>query len=216
MPLTTFSSDLFARAPIVGIIRHLRPDEVAAILPVYVESGLTTLEITMNTPGADELIHDALAEYAGRLNIGAGTVRTLADLDSALTAGAQFIVTPTVDEAVIRQCFDRGVPIFPGAFTPTEIQRAWTLGATMVKVYPAGVLGPTYIRDVKAPLDDVKLLPTGGIGLDNVAAFMQAGADGVGMGSQLFDKTLIRAKDWAGLRMHFSAVCQVVTQRFTE
>lgn len=206
-----FSPERFAQMPVVGIIRHVTPADVAALLPHYVASGLTTVEITLNTPGADTIIRDALARYADHLNIGAGTVRALADLDVALQAGAQFIVTPTLNEAVIQHCVERNVPIFPGALTPTEIQRAWSLGATMVKVYPADFLGPDYIRDVKAPLDDVKLLPTGGIGLDNVAAYFRAGADGVGMGSQVFDKELIRAQDWTGLEAHFRAVVDAVT-----
>lgn len=209
MPQDVFSTNLFAQAPVVGIIRGLSATQVTAILPLYVDSGLTTLEITMNTPGAGAMIRQAIERYPTQLNIGAGTVRTLADLDDAIAVGAQFIVTPTLNEAVILRCVERGIPIFPGAFTPTEIERAWTLGATMVKVYPAGVLGPDYIRDVKAPLDDVKLLPTGGIGLDNIAAYRKAGADGVGMGSQLFDKTLIRNQDWSGLRAHFQNVTNV-------
>lgn len=198
--------DLFNRCPVVGIVRHLAPDDMAVILPLYVENGLTTIEFTLNTPGAADLIRQTIDHFAGQLNVGAGTVRTLTDLDVALTAGAQFIVTPTLNEMVVQRCVELGIPVFPGAFTPTEIERAWTLGAAIVKVYPAGILGPDYIRDVKAPLNDVKLLPTGGVSLDNAAAFFRAGADGVGMGSQLFDKAMIRAKDWAGLGAHFRAV----------
>lgn len=205
-----FSWDLFTRCPIVGIVRHLQPDEVAELLPLYIDSGLTTIEITMNTPGAVAMVEDALKRHPDRLNVGVGTVRTLDDLDKALAVGAQFIVTPTLNESVLKTCVTQGVPIFPGAFTPTEIERAWTLGASMVKVYPAGFLGPDYIRDVKAPLDDIKLLPTGGVNLNNVAAFRKAGADGVGMGSQLFDKPLIRQRDWAGLSSHFRAIADAV------
>lgn len=201
-----FSWALFTQLPVVGIVRHLTADEVAAILPIFVDSGLTTIEITMNTPGAATIIRAALNRYPTRLNIGAGTVRTLVDLDDALSAGAQFIVTPTLNEAIIERCVNQNIPIFPGAFTPTEIEKAYDLGASLVKVYPAGVLGPDYIRDVKAPLSDIKLLPTGGIGVENLSVFMRAGADGVGMGSQLFDKSLIHSQDWAGLGAHFWTV----------
>ncbi len=210
MPNHTFSWDLFVQLPVVGIVRHLTANEVTQFLPIYLDSGLTTIEITMNTPGAVAVIRAAVARYPTQLNIGAGTVRTLADLDNALAAGSSFVVTPTLNEAIIARCVAQNVPIFPGAFTPTEIERAWTLGASMVKVYPAGVLGPGYIRDVKAPLDPIKLLPTGGIGLENISDFMKAGADGVGMGSQLFDKSLIRNRDWAGLEAHFRAVVNAV------
>jgi 2-dehydro-3-deoxyphosphogluconate aldolase/(4S)-4-hydroxy-2-oxoglutarate aldolase len=95
------------------------------------------------------------------------------------------------------------VPVFPGAFTPTEIYEAWSLGASMVKVFPATSLGPGYIKDLKAPLSQIKLLPTGGVTLSNLADFFGAGADGVGIGSQLFDKRLIQDKNWTGLKAHF-------------
>lgn len=201
-----FYLPLFAQCPVVGIVRNISADDVATILPLYIDSGLTTIEITMNTPEAGTMIREAISRYPTQLNVGAGTVRTIADLDEALHAGAQFIVTPTLNEAVVLRCVELGVPIFPGAFTPTEIERAWALGATMVKVYPAGVLGPDYIRDLRAPLNDVKLLPTGGISLENLTAFIKAGADGVGMGGQLFDKQMIQQKDWHGLSRHFHTV----------
>lgn len=201
----SFSWTLFARCPVVGIVRHLSAQEIDQILPIYVENGLTTLEFTLNTSGATAMIRDTRARFPNQLNVGAGTVRSRSDLEEALAAGAQFIVTPTLNESVVEACVAQGIPIFPGAFTPTEIERAWLLGASMVKVYPADILGPGYLRDVKAPLDDVKLLPTGGISLANAAAFRQAGADGLGVGSQLFDKELIRAHRWVELADHFRA-----------
>ncbi|MFD2937160.1 bifunctional 4-hydroxy-2-oxoglutarate aldolase/2-dehydro-3-deoxy-phosphogluconate aldolase [Spirosoma flavum] len=202
MSQPTFSWELFSKAPVVGIIRGLLPDEVSQILPIYREAGLTTIEITMNTPGAEVIIQDALEHNSGGLNIGAGTVCTLDDLDKALTAGAQFIVTPIISKKVIKACVKRGVPIFPGAFTPSEIYNAWTLGASMVKIYPATSLGPDYIKDVKAPLNQLKLMPTGGISLNNMETYFKAGADGVGIGSHLFDKLLIKGKNWPGLKLH--------------
>lgn len=205
-----FCWDRFWQMPVVGIIRHLEPDELTSVLPIFRQSGLTTLEITMNTPGAASMIQQALRQFPDVLNIGAGTVRTLAALEESLAAGAQFIVTPVLDEEIVLKCVEAGVPVFPGAYSPTEIQRAWRLGASLVKIYPAGTLGPGFIRDVKAPLEEIKLLPTGGIGLENIRAFLEAGADGVGMGSQLFDKALIRARDWPGLEAHFRAVAGAV------
>lgn len=197
-----FSWDLFSKAPVVGIIRGLQPDDIQQILPLYREAGLTTIEVTMNTAGAETIIQDALKHHSEGLNIGAGTVCTPADLDKALDAGAQFIVTPILDKKVIKACVKRGIPIFPGAFTPTEIYKAWTWGASMVKIYPATSLGPGYIKDLKAPLDQLKVLPTGGISPNNMAAYFSAGADGIGMGSHLFDKALVRDKNWPGLLIH--------------
>ncbi|WP_420151872.1 bifunctional 4-hydroxy-2-oxoglutarate aldolase/2-dehydro-3-deoxy-phosphogluconate aldolase [Spirosoma sp.] len=203
-----FSWELFIKAPIVGIIRGLSFDDVRQILPIYREAGLTTIEVTMNTPGAESIIQYAVQNERNGLNIGAGTVCTEADLDKALSAGAQFVVTPILNKKVVKACTKRGIPIFPGAFTPTEIYNAWKLGAAMVKVYPATSLGPDYIKDVKAPLNQLKLLPTGGITASNLATYFKAGADGVGIGSHLFDKTLIQQKNWSGLKDHFEKYIQ--------
>ncbi|GAB4006031.1 bifunctional 4-hydroxy-2-oxoglutarate aldolase/2-dehydro-3-deoxy-phosphogluconate aldolase [Spirosoma migulaei] len=198
-----FSWELYLKAPLVGIIRGFPAEVVSQILPIYQEAGLTTIEITMNTVGVETMIQQAIETTTNGLNIGAGTVCTLEDLDRALEAGAQFIVTPIVNKKVIKACVKRNVPIFPGAFTPTEIYKAWSLGASMVKVYPATSLGPDYIKDIKAPMNQLKLIPTGGISLHNMAAYFKAGADGVGIGSHLFDKTLIQQQNWSGLKEHF-------------
>lgn len=203
MRSSVFSWEAFHRVPVIGIIRGLTFDEIRQILPVYVSSGLTTLEITMNTVSASEIIRYAVDNYEGQLNVGAGTVCNEIDLENALSAGAGFIVTPIISERVIKSCVQQKIPIFPGAFTPTEIYHAWELGASMVKVYPATSLGSGYIKDVKAPLNQIKLMPTGGINKNNIEEFMKAGADGLGVGSQLFDKDLIKDKNWEGLEGHF-------------
>jgi 2-dehydro-3-deoxyphosphogluconate aldolase/(4S)-4-hydroxy-2-oxoglutarate aldolase len=204
----TFSWELFQKAPIVGIIRNISMEDVVKILPVYREAGLTTVEITMNTPDATEMIRYALENESEGLNIGAGTVCTKEDLDQALEAGAQFIVTPIINKKVIKSCAKKSIPIFPGAFTPTEIYNAWTLGASMVKIYPATSLGPEYIKDLKAPMNQLKLLPTGGVSLENMSAFLKAGANGLGIGGQLFDKKLIQEQNWEGLKAHFRQFVQ--------
>jgi len=198
-----FSWDKFSKVPVVGIIRGLSFDDIRQILPVYVASGLTTIEITMNTASAMDIIRYAADNFSGKLNVGAGTVCNEKDLAEALSSGAQFIVTPIISEKVIKSCVEQQIPIFPGAFTPTEIYRAWELGASMVKVYPATSLGSDYIKDVKAPLNHIKLMPTGGINKNNVAEFIRAGSDGLGVGGQLFDKKCIADQDWQALESHF-------------
>jgi len=190
MSKTEFSWDAFHSVPVVGIIRGHSLDEVRQILPVYVSSGLTTIEITMNTASATELIRYAVDNYGG-------------DLEKALSAGAQFVVTPIINEAVIKSCVQQKIPIFPGAFTATEIYLAWKLGASMVKVFPATSVGSGYIKDIKGPFNQIKLMPTGGINTSNIQEFIKAGADGVGIGSELFDKELIKQEDWEGLENHF-------------
>ncbi len=212
MKSSIFSWSLFEQAPIVGILRNIDPTSIYQLLPGYQAAGLTTLEITMNTPGATSIIETLNSRYGGRLNIGAGTVKDLYDLESALKAGATFIVTPILDEQVIKECVHLDIPVFPGAYTPTEIYRAWHLGASVVKVFPATSLGAGYFKDVLAPLSDIKLMPTGGVSLDTIPGFHKAGAVAYGIGSPLFDKELIGKEDWEGLTAHFRKFSSLVRE----
>ncbi|WP_428659483.1 bifunctional 4-hydroxy-2-oxoglutarate aldolase/2-dehydro-3-deoxy-phosphogluconate aldolase [Runella sp.] len=213
MSKNPFSWELFNKAPIVGIIRGLSLEEIIQILPIYRAAGLTTIEITMNTPEAEKIIRYAVENEQQGLNIGAGTVCTKDDLQKALEAGAQFIVTPILDKKVVKACVRKEVPIFPGAFTPSEIFKAWMLGASMVKVFPATQMGSSYIKELKAPLNQLKLLPTGGVSLENMIEFFSAGADGVGMGGKLLDKKMIQEKDWKGLKTHFLQFTKQLARR---
>jgi 2-dehydro-3-deoxyphosphogluconate aldolase/(4S)-4-hydroxy-2-oxoglutarate aldolase len=194
--------------PVVGIIRGLSVDEIDFVLPIYKEAGFTTIEITLNTPEALSVIGSLANQYDGTLNVGAGTVCTLDDLAAALDAGANFIVTPIFKSEVVKKCVSLQVPIFPGAFSPTEIYEAWELGASMVKLYPASVVGPAYVSAVLAPLNKVKLMPTGGIHLSNMLAFMKAGATSLGIGSELFDKKIIQKRDSEAMLNHFKLFAQ--------
>lgn len=203
MSATAFSWDLFQRVPIVGIIRGMKPGQLRQILPIYQEAGLTNVEITMNTEDAEEMIQYALENFAGTLNIGAGTVCNKKDLKKALNAGAQFIVTPFTRKKIIKKCVEKDIPVFPGALSPGEIYTAYEAGAQIVKVFPAATLGPSYIKDLKGPLNSIKLMPTGGVDLENIEQFKQAGADGYGIGSPLFKKELIESEDWNSLKDHF-------------
>ncbi len=195
----SFSFDLFNRMPIVGIMRNIPSQYIHTIAEKYYSAGLTCLEITMNSPDAEKSIALLAELYPGKLNIGAGTVCSMNDLEKALAANARFIVTPIINEEVIKTCVSENIPIFPGAYTPSEIYRAWSLGAPMIKLFPAGDLKPTYIKEVLAPLSDVHLMPTGGINLDNFTNYLELGARGVGVGSQLFPKAAIEAEDWDAL-----------------
>jgi 2-dehydro-3-deoxyphosphogluconate aldolase/(4S)-4-hydroxy-2-oxoglutarate aldolase len=198
-----FYPELFDALPIVGIMRNLPPEHIEIVAENYFRSGLTCMEITMNSAGAQENIARLSKNYAGRLNIGAGTVCSMHDLEKALKANAHFIVTPVINEEVTKACVSQGVPIFPGAYTPSEIYKAWTLGATMIKVFPATALGINYMKEVLAPLNHVKLLPTGGIGLHNFTGYLAAGCKGIGIGSHLFPADIINNQDWVALEIIF-------------
>lgn len=194
--MSSFSEELFMRVPVVGILRGYPTEDVMKIAEAFFESGFTNLEVTMNTSSASVTIDRLSKRYKGKLNIGAGTVCTISALKEAIDAGSKFVVTPIFNPQIIHECNKRVIPVFPGAFTPTEIYNAWQAGARMVKVFPASQLGPSYIKEILAPLDGVKLMPTGGINLDNIPEYLAAGAKAFGMGSLLFDKDLIQQKSW--------------------
>ncbi|MEM8527702.1 MAG: bifunctional 4-hydroxy-2-oxoglutarate aldolase/2-dehydro-3-deoxy-phosphogluconate aldolase [Bacteroidota bacterium] len=197
--MNIFSQAKFEQIPIVGIIRGITKDKAQTVFDLYEKVGFSTIEITMNTEGACEMIAHLVSSFAGRLNVGAGTVRTMEELDEALQAGAKFIVTPIVNQGVIEKCAAKSIPIFVGAYTPTEIFQAWQWGATAVKIFPTITGGTTHIKAVKAPLEMIPLIPTGGVTAENIADYFELGIYGVGMGGQLFPKSRIEQEDWKGL-----------------
>jgi 2-dehydro-3-deoxyphosphogluconate aldolase/(4S)-4-hydroxy-2-oxoglutarate aldolase len=205
---TSFSPELFQQLPIVGILRGLPATGLRSVVQAVCDGGLTNLEITMNTPGATDQIRVAREIAGSALNIGAGTVTDLRLLENALSAGASFIVTPTVAAPAVERCVQLKVPVFPGAFSPTEILRAWDLGATMVKIFPAEFPGPAYLRSLKAPMPHLKLMPTGGVDVATLDAYAKAGADAFGVGSPLFRADRIAAQDWEWLRTQCRAFAE--------
>ena len=199
-----FNDTLFRSMPIVGILRFFPRAQVEQLVPAVMAGGLVNLEVTLNSPGAADLIRLTRDLLGDRGNVGAGTVTSMEGLKLALDAGASFIVTPVVLPEVIRACVDLGVPVFPGAMTPTEIFTAWNLGARMVKVFPADQLGPNHLRAVKAPFPEIPLMPTGGVTVETLASFCHAGADAFGVGSPLFDSRQVAAANWDWFRVRAS------------
>jgi 2-dehydro-3-deoxyphosphogluconate aldolase/(4S)-4-hydroxy-2-oxoglutarate aldolase len=190
----------FKRLPLLAILRGGDTTIIGPLVDTVVEAGLRTLEIAMNTPGAAAMIERAVETADGRLTIGAGTVTTRARLDDALAAGASFIVLPTCEAPVMEACAARAIPVFPGALTPNEIHTAWSAGATMVKVFPAKVFGPDYLREIKGPFEDIELLACGGISADNMAAYFEAGASAVAFGGSLFKPQWLRPEELPRIR----------------
>lgn len=204
-----FNYDIFNEMPVIGILRNISFATVKEIIPIYLKAGFHTIEVTMNSDNAEEIIAYLSSNFK-KLNVGAGTVCNLEDLHNALNAGATYIVTPILEEEVVKYCRDHNIAVFPGAYTPTEIFKASRLGATAVKVFPATQLGPNFIKNVLAPLNNVKLLPTGGVSIDNIESFFKAGAVGVGMGGSLFNDTLLKEKNFEGLFNHFKSIAKKV------
>lgn len=177
----------FKTLPIIGILRGISEDMLSPTAEVCSSCGLKALEITMNTKEAPRLIGKMKELSDGRFAVGAGTVTHMDQLKEALEAGAEFIVSPVVNQDVIKYCADKEIPVFPGAFTPTEVWQAWSCGATMVKLFPANTLGPKYLKDLHGPLDDVQLLVCGGVSTDNVKDYFANGAAGIAFGSSIFN-----------------------------
>lgn len=182
-----FSWSHFEEVPLVGILRGFNVKDCGGIVEHCGAGGLRNLEVTMNSPEAARSITMMRKATDGSMNIGAGTVCSMEDLQTALDAGAQFIITPVVVPEVIKACKERSVPVFPGALTPTEIFTAWNLGADIVKVFPASVVGPGYFRDLRGPLPQIKLMPTGGVQLNTLADYFKEGAVAASIGGKLFN-----------------------------
>lgn len=173
--------------PILGILRGIRNEHLETVYNICMSSGLKHIEITMNTAGAPLLIRN-FAELAGKnMIIGAGTVLSVRDTEDALAAGARYIVSPTVADDVLSYCAKNNIPVFPGALTPTEVQKAWELGATMVKLFPASAFGPKYIKELKGPFDGIKIMAVGGVNDRNIGEYFHAGADAVAFGASIFN-----------------------------
>jgi 2-dehydro-3-deoxyphosphogluconate aldolase/(4S)-4-hydroxy-2-oxoglutarate aldolase len=177
------------RTKIVAILRGADPGNVLAIVRALYEGEVTNVEVTMNSPNALKVIEEIKAAMGDRMLIGAGTVLDADAARSAIAAGAQFIISPTLDEETIRYTKEAGIVSIPGALTPTEILKAYRLGADIVKVFPASA-GPAYIRDIRGPLPHIPLMPTGGIQPDNIKAYQQAGGVAFGIGTALVNSKL--------------------------
>jgi 2-dehydro-3-deoxyphosphogluconate aldolase/(4S)-4-hydroxy-2-oxoglutarate aldolase len=196
----------FKKLPIVGILRLSRTAPVDELVDAAVSSGLETIEIAMNSPNAESLIRRAVSASRGRLAVGAGTVMDEKILKSALSAGATFIVLPVLVKEVVGSCVAKKIPVFPGAFTPGEIHAAWNAGATMVKVFPSGVLGPSYIREIKAPFADIELMACGGVTPDNIGEYFSSGASAVAFGASVFRGEWLEKKDFASVERAIKAL----------
>ena len=184
---------------VVAIIRFDRSEELVEAARAIKAGGVDVIEFTMTTPNALSIIAASAEEFGEEVLLGAGTVLDPETARAAILSGARYIISPTLNPRVIELCHRYGVIVVPGAFTPTEILTAWELGADMVKVFPAAAVGPGYIKDILSPLPQVKLLPTGGVSLSNVAQFIKAGATAVAAGGSLVDKKAVAERDFARL-----------------
>jgi len=186
---------------IVAVVRaDSGGDDLVRVVEAVAEGGVQCIEVTMTTPGAIQCIQSAAEKLAGAdVLLGVGSVLDAETCRMAILAGAEYVVTPTFSVPVVQMARRYGKPVIAGAYTPTEILTAWENGSDFVKVFPANIGGPGYIKALKGPLPQIPLVPTGGVELGNIADFLKAGASALGVGGNLVSKKLVAARDFQGL-----------------
>lgn len=176
---------LAADSRVIAVLRARHASAYAPVIESLVAGGVTLIELTLTTAGVSDYLPGLRRAFGPTAKVGVGTVLDAADAKLVLDAGAQFLVTPAVNLDVIAAALDRGVPVFPGGLTPTELFAGWSAGATAVKVFPASTVGPGYLAQLRGPFPEMELVPSGGIGLDDAPAWMAAGAMAVSIGGPL-------------------------------
>ena len=179
---------------IVAVVRAPDPAGLVEVVRALADGGVTVAEVTLTVPNALDVIREAKKQLGDRVLLGAGTVLDPETTRAAFLAGAEFVVSPSLNLDVIRMCRRYDKLVMPGAFTPTEVLAAWEAGADVVKVFPAEVVGPAFFRALRGPLPQVKLMPTGGVDLTTAGEFLKAGAVCLGVGSQLVDPKMVAAR----------------------
>lgn len=208
-------SEVLQRIRDQSLIAIVRTPDAAPLIPIaeaLYTGGVEIIEFTLTVPGALEALSRVRAVLPPHVVLGVGTVLDTESARAAILAGAQFIVMPTLDRGTIRTCHRYSVPVIPGAFTPTEVLRAWEWGGDLIKVFPASVVGPDYCRAIHGPLPHIPLVPVGGITLDSVADYLRAGAAAVGVGGSLVGNDLVCQQDWGALTRKAQAFIQQVQE----
>ncbi|WP_068774172.1 bifunctional 4-hydroxy-2-oxoglutarate aldolase/2-dehydro-3-deoxy-phosphogluconate aldolase [Paenibacillus sp. FJAT-26967] len=185
---------------LIAILRQIPEDKADQAAEALIEGGIPLLEVTMDSAGAAASISRWRERYGQDAYIGAGTILDIATAQKAVEAGAQFLISPHFDEEIVEYGVKNGLEVWPGVFTPSEMVRALKAGAKAVKLFPAGALGASYIKDVKGPLADVPIIATGGIHLTNARSFLDAGVTGIGLGGSLLDKKLLAENKYTELK----------------
>jgi 2-dehydro-3-deoxyphosphogluconate aldolase/(4S)-4-hydroxy-2-oxoglutarate aldolase len=198
------------RTGLIAIVRLDSSGELVKVAKAIAAGGVSVIEFTMTTPGALRTIEESSKSLGGDVLIGAGTVLDAETARAAILAGAEFIVAPTLNPEVIELCHRYDKIVVPGAYTPTEILSAWELGADFVKLFPAEIGGPAYLKAVRAPLPQVKLIAVGGVSVETAASFIRAGAAALGVGSSLVNQKIVAAGQFDKLTAVAKALSQAV------
>lgn len=188
--------DIILATKVIAVIRMSDAAKLMRVVEAIEKGGVRAIEITMTTPSALQIIAEMAKRKPADTLIGAGTVLDAATAEAVIRAGAEFVVSPITNYDMIASCRKNDIFVAPGALSPTEIFAAWEHGADVVKVFPATSVGPKYFQDLKGPLPQVRLMPTGGVSLENAREFIRSGACCVAIGTALLDKNAIAVEDW--------------------
>jgi 2-dehydro-3-deoxyphosphogluconate aldolase/(4S)-4-hydroxy-2-oxoglutarate aldolase len=190
---------LLEQVRVIAILRRVDPTLAIETAAAVLAGGISTIEVTFDSPEVVEMLGALRDTFGNRIALGAGTVLSAREADLAIEAGAGFIVSPHTHPPMIAALAERGIPCIPGAFTASEVAAAWDANATLVKLFPAGSVGPDYLKDLRGPFRNIPFMVTGGITLANAASFFSAGAWGVGVGSAIVDPSLVRERKFPEL-----------------
>ena len=203
---------LLTNPGIIAIVRAQQAAQVAPLFEALIAGGVKAIEITMTTPNALAAIREARDKIGQRALIGVGTVLDADTCRAAIAAGAEFVVTPICRTELVAVAHAAGCPIMLGAYTPTEAQLAHEAGADFIKIFPADTLGPGYVKALRAPLPHLRIVPTGGVDVQNVAEFLKAGCAALGVGSALVSAKILQAADWPELTRRAAAFVNAAHQ----
>ena len=202
-------SSILLENPVVAVLRARHADEYAPVIYALAEGGVRSIELTLSTAGVFDLLPALIRDFGDDVEIGVDTITTTAEAEQALDSGARFLVTPVTDSDIVRAAVARGVPVFPGGLTPTELLSGWRAGATAVKVFPASTVGPGYISQLRGPFPEIQVIPSGGVGIDDAAAWISAGAMAVSLGGPLLGDAF-RGGDLGQLKARAAEVSRLV------
>ena len=205
-----FNLDRFKETPVLGIIRGASHDSIKGVLEACISGGLKFVELTLNTENAFPLIESVSQQFSEEICVGAGTVLSLTDVKQAENVGARFIVSPTLNIDVATYCLKKGLAYFPGALTPTEIEKSWSAGASMVKVFPASQMGANYFNTVRGPFNELLLMAVGGVNASNAVEYLQAGASAVAIGGSLFTASRMKNREFDSIKIEITDLVSTV------
>jgi 2-dehydro-3-deoxyphosphogluconate aldolase / (4S)-4-hydroxy-2-oxoglutarate aldolase len=204
-------SGRLTRSKVIAVLRASHVSTLPRVCDVLVEEGILSLELTLTTPGLLDALPEFVYRYAETADVGVGTVLAVSDAHRAMDSGAQYLVTPTMNVAVVRLAVERQVPIFPGGLSPTELAAGWDAGATAVKIFPAQTVGAGYLKHLRGPFPDLEAIPSGGVDLDATREWLDAGAAAVSIGGPLLGDSL-KGGDLSALRERCRALRAVIME----